>query len=168
VEEPGVIFSYASTPIGDLLVAKNGGGVLAEIRFAHDGHPAPAPKTWSRDDRALADVVKQLRAYFAGELREFELPLAAHGTAFQERVWGRLRAIPYGATTTYGAIARDIGHPEAVRAVGAANGANPIPIVVPCHRVVGSDGSLTGFGGGIEVKRWLLAHEARTAGQRLF
>jgi methylated-DNA-[protein]-cysteine S-methyltransferase len=163
-----LIFSYAQSPIGDLLVAKNGGNALAEIRFAHDGRPAAAPKAWIRNDRALADVVAQLRAYFDGDLREFTLPLAFHGTEFQERVWGRLRAIPYGETTTYGAIARDIGNPEAVRAVGAANGANPIPIVVPCHRVIGSNGSLTGFGGGIEVKRWLLAHEARIAGQRLF
>ena len=164
-----MIFSYAESPIGDLLVAKNGdGGAVAEIRFAHEGRPAAAPKSWIRNDRALSSVVAQLRAYFAGELRDFDLPLAVHGTAFQERVWGRLRAIPYGATTTYGAIARDIGHPDAVRAVGAANGANPIPIVVPCHRVIGSNGALTGFGGGIEAKRWLLAHEARVAGQRLF
>ena len=161
-------FSYAESPIGDLLVAKNGDGAIAEIRFAHDGRPAAAPKGWSRNDNALREVVAQLRAYFAGDLRDFDLPLAVHGTAFQERVWGRLRAIPFGETTTYGAIARDIGHPDAVRAVGAANGANPIPIVVPCHRVIGSNGSLTGFGGGIEVKRWLLAHEARVAGQRLF
>jgi len=163
-----VIFSYAESPIGDLLVAKNDDGTVTEIRFAHDGRPAAAPKAWIRNDKALADVVTQLRAYFAGELREFDLPLAFHGTAFQERVWDRLRAIPFGETTTYGAIAREIGHPDAVRAVGAANGANPIPIVVPCHRVLGSNGSLTGFGGGIEAKRWLLAHEARIAGQRLF
>jgi methylated-DNA-[protein]-cysteine S-methyltransferase len=163
-----VIFSYAPTPIGDLLVAKNDEGRLAEIRFAHDDRPAAAPKAWIRDDKSLAPVVAQLRAYFAGDLIVFDVPLAFSGTAFQERVWGHLRAIPYGETTTYGAIARAIGHPEAVRAVGAANGANPIPIIVPCHRVIGSNGSLTGFGGGISVKRWLLQHEARVAGQRLF
>ena len=163
-----MIFSYAESPIGDLLAAKNADGAVAEIRFAHGGRPAAAPKSWVRNDRAMSDVVAQLRAYFAGELRDFDLPLAFSGTAFQERVWDRLRVIPYGETTTYGAIARDIGRPDAVRAVGAANGANPIPIVVPCHRVVGSNGSLTGFGGGINVKRWLLDHEARIAGQRLF
>ena len=161
-------FSYAESPIGDLLVARNGDGAIAEIRFAHDGRPAAAPKSWIRNDKKLNDVVTQLRAYFAGELRAFDMPMAFSGTQFQERVWGHLRAIPYGATTTYGAIARAIGHPEAVRAVGAANGANPIPIIVPCHRVIGSNGALTGFGGGINVKRWLLEHEARIAGQRLF
>lgn len=163
-----MIFTYAPAPIGDLLVARDDDGAVAEIRFAHDGRPAAAPKAWIRNDKVLKEVVAQLRAYFAGELREFKLPLAFHGTTFQQRVWDRLQAIPFGETTTYGAIARDIGHPDAVRAVGAANGANPIPIVVPCHRVLGSNGSLTGFGGGIEVKRWLLAHEARIAGQRLF
>jgi methylated-DNA-[protein]-cysteine S-methyltransferase len=163
-----VIFTYASTPIGELLVAKNEDGVLAEIRFAHNGRPADAPKAWLRKDSALKDVVAQLSAYFAGELRQFDLPLTFGGTDFQERVWTHLRAIPYGVTTTYGAIARAIGHAEAVRAVGAANGANPIPIVVPCHRVIGSNGALTGFGGGIGVKRWLLDHEARIAGQRMF
>ena len=163
-----MIFSYAETPIGDLLVANNEEGVLAEIRFAHNGRPADAPKSWSRNDRALSSAVAQLREYFAGELRDFDVPLAFSGTEFQERVWVRLRGIPYGQTTTYGAIARAIGHPDAVRAVGAANGVNPIPIVVPCHRVIGSNGALTGFGGGISVKRWLLDHEARVAGQRMF
>jgi methylated-DNA-[protein]-cysteine S-methyltransferase len=163
-----VIFTYAETPIGDLLVASNEEGALAEIRFAHNGRPADAPKSWSRNDRALSGIVAQLRAYFAGELRDFDVSLAFSGTEFQERVWGRLRGIPYGETTTYGAIARAIGHPDAVRAVGAANGANPIPIVVPCHRVIGSNGALTGFGGGVNVKRWLLDHEARVAGQRMF
>jgi methylated-DNA-[protein]-cysteine S-methyltransferase len=163
-----VIFTYAETPIGDLLVASNEEGALAEIRFAHNGRPADAPKSWSRNDRALSGIVAQLRAYFAGELRDFDVSLAFSGTEFQERVWDRLRGIPYGETTTYGAIARAIGHPDAVRAVGAANGANPIPIVVPCHRVIGSNGALTGFGGGINVKRWLLDHEARVAGQRMF
>jgi methylated-DNA-[protein]-cysteine S-methyltransferase len=163
-----VIFSYAATPIGDLLVAQNVDGAVAEIRFAHNGRPVDAPKSWTRDDRALAKVIAQLRAYFAGELRAFELRLAFTGTAFQQRVWSHLQSIPYGQTTTYGAIARAIGKAEAVRAVGAANGANPIPIIVPCHRVIGSNGSLTGFGGGINVKRWLLDHEARVAGQRLF
>ena len=163
-----MIFSYAPTPVGDLLVAGNENGAVAEIRFAHNGRPASAPKSWRRDDNALKNAVAQLRAYFAGELRHFDLRLAFTGTEFQQRVWDRLRVIPFGETTTYGAIARAIGKPEAVRAVGAANGANPIPIVVPCHRVIGKSGALTGFGGGMEVKRWLLDHEARVAGRRLF
>ncbi len=117
---------------------------------------------------ALAAAAAQIRAYFAGELREFDLPLAPRGTPFQQSVWDHLRGIPFGETTTYSAIAQAIGRPSAVRAVGAANGANPLPLVVPCHRVVGSNGSLTGFGGGIDVKRWLLDHEARVAGRRLF
>src|SRR5437899_10516473 len=115
-----------------------------------------------------AEAARQLRAYFAGELREFDLPLDMHGTDFQLRVWRELARIPYGETRSYSQIAAAIGAPQAVRAVGAANGANPIPIIVPCHRVIGSNGALTGFGGGISVKRWLLDHEARVAGQRMF
>ena len=102
----------------------------------------------------------------AGALTVFDLPLRLGGTAFQNRVWKALCDIPFGETTTYGALARRIGKPTAFRAVGAANGANPLPIVVPCHRVIGSDGSLTGFGGGIEIKRFLLAHEAGVATPR--
>src|SRR5213075_306528 len=110
----------------------------------------------------------QLRSYFAGKRRAFDFPLTPRGTEFQLSVWTALRQIPYGETTTYGEIARTIERPDAVRAVGAANGANPIPIVIPCHRVIGSTGSLTGFGGGLPVKRQLLALEARVAGQTLF
>lgn len=111
----------------------------------------------------LADLEQQLAAYFSGALTEFDLPLAPAGTPFQLEVWAMLRSIPYGTTTSYGRIAERIGRPDAVRAVGAANGQNPIPLVIPCHRVIGANGSLTGFGGGIEMKRWLLAHES---GQR--
>ena len=103
--------------------------------------------------------MRQLNAYFARELEDFDLPLAPPGTAFQLEVWAALRAIPYGETVTYGELARRIGRPRASRAVGAANGANPLPIVVPCHRVVGADGSLTGFGGGLPIKSALLALE---------
>ena len=106
-----------------------------------------------------------MRAYFAGERQTFDLPLAPRGTEFQQSVWSALQQIPYGETTTYSTIAERIGRPAAVRAVGAANGANPIPIVIPCHRVIGASGSLTGFGGGLDVKRQLLAMEARVAGQ---
>ncbi|MBK9168153.1 MAG: methylated-DNA--[protein]-cysteine S-methyltransferase [Bryobacterales bacterium] len=104
----------------------------------------------------VAEALRQLHAYFAGELHEFDLPLAPEGTPFQRRVWEALRAIPYGETRSYGDIAKAIGAPKASRAVGAANGRNPIPVVVPCHRVIGADGSLTGFGGGLAIKRTLL------------
>lgn len=133
---------------------------MHEIHFRAGGGDEPAG--------AVAEAAAQLRAYFAGQLQEFDLPLAPAGTEFQLSVWNLLRAIPFGQTTTYGAIAHAIGRPDAVRAVGAANGANPLPVVVPCHRVIGKSGSLTGFGGGLPVKRWLLDHEARVAGSRLF
>ncbi|MDP9360919.1 MAG: methylated-DNA--[protein]-cysteine S-methyltransferase [Acidobacteriota bacterium] len=157
------IYTYVDTPIGAILVASDDNAVV-EIHFAG---AKPEPE-WVRDDSAFAGAASQLRAYFDGELCAFELPLAPRGTAFQQSVWRALRAIPYGETTTYAAIAAGIGKPSAVRAVGAANGANPIPIVIPCHRVIGSSGSMTGFGGGIGVKRQLLALEARVARRTLF
>jgi methylated-DNA-[protein]-cysteine S-methyltransferase len=111
------------------------------------------------DNAILAAAKRQLAEYFAGKRTTFDLPLAADGTPFEHRVWALLRAIPYGTTTSYGELARQLGDPKEARAVGAANGKNPIPIIVPCHRVVGSNGDLTGFGGGLERKRWLLEHE---------
>jgi methylated-DNA-[protein]-cysteine S-methyltransferase len=111
----------------------------------------------------LAEARRQLEAYFAGDLREFDLPLAPAGTPFQREVWERLRAIPYGRTVSYGELARRLGRPDAVRAVGAANGRNPLPIVIPCHRVIGSDGRLVGYGGGLAAKAMLLDHEQRVA-----
>jgi len=116
-------------------------------------------------DRAtgvLAELEHQLAAYFAGTLTTFDLPLEPGGTAFQREVWSELQRIPYGTTCAYRDIASQIGRPDAVRAVGAANGQNPIPIVIPCHRVIGANGALTGFGGGLPMKRWLLAHERGT------
>jgi methylated-DNA-[protein]-cysteine S-methyltransferase len=118
---------------------------------------------WRRDPVPLAGVTEQLAAYFAGELRRFDVPLAPDGTAFQRRVWQALTAIPYGTTTSYGALAQGLGRPGSARAVGAANGRNPISVVVPCHRVVGATGDLVGYGGGLETKRRLLALES---GQR--
>ncbi|HSY48152.1 MAG TPA: methylated-DNA--[protein]-cysteine S-methyltransferase [Thermoanaerobaculia bacterium] len=156
-------FTYVDTPIGALLVAGDTDGIV-EIHFAG----AKPRSDWVRDDDSLADAASQLRAYFDGELRAFDLPLKTDGTEFQQRVWSALRKIPYGETTTYTAIAERIGRPSAVRAVGAANGANPIPIVIPCHRVIGASGSMTGFGGGIDVKKRLLALEARVSGRTLF
>lgn len=111
------------------------------------------------DRKRCREVASQLDGYFGGERRVFDLPLNAAGTPFQHEVWKALQALPYGATTSYGELAAELGRPGAARAVGRANATNPIPIVVPCHRVVGADGSLTGFGGGIELKRKLIAHE---------
>ncbi len=158
-----MIYTYVDTPIGSILVAGDGAAIV-ETCFA-GAKPKP---DWTRDDDAFRDASGQLTAYFAGELQAFDLPLAPRGTDFQQSVWSALLRIPYGETTTYSTIAERIGRPAAVRAVGAANGANPIPIVIPCHRVIGASGSLTGFGGGLDVKRQLLALEARVAGRTLF
>lgn len=147
-------YASPSTPIGDLLLVAAEEGLL-RIEFPPFSLP-DIPK----DERKLAAVIRQLDEYFAGRRRQFDVPLAPHGTAFQLEVWRTLRTIPYGETRTYSQIARTIGRPNATRAVGAANGANPIPIIIPCHRVIGSNGSLTGFGGGIDVKRRLLDLEA--------
>ena len=152
-------FSWISTPIGILLAARNEEGALTQLHFAG----AEPPDDWVRDDTVFGDLNAQLRAYFDGDLRTFDLPLAPQGTPFQQRVWRALLTIPYGETRSYANIADAIGKPSACRAVGAANGANPIPIVIPCHRVIGSSGSLTGFGGGIDVKRRLLALEGADA-----
>jgi methylated-DNA-[protein]-cysteine S-methyltransferase len=119
-----------------------------------------------RNAKALAEVRRQVKEYAKGRRREFEFELEAEGPDFNKKVWRALRDIPFGTTTSYGAVARSIGFPNAARAVGAANGANPIALIVPCHRVIGSDGSLTGYGGGVTLKRKLLEHEARVAGTR--
>jgi methylated-DNA-[protein]-cysteine S-methyltransferase len=156
------------TPIGELLLTSDGEaltGVFMEP-IQSSGRAAAARET-DADDAVLRVAREQLAAYFAGALTSFDLPLAARGTPFQERVWAALREVPFGTTVSYGDIARRIASPAAVRAVGAANGRNPLPIVVPCHRVVGADGSLTGFGGGVARKQWLLAHEARVHGTQL-
>ena len=119
------------------------------------------------NSRKLAEVQRQVREYSDGKRREFDLELAPEGPEFDKRVWAALLEIPFGTTTSYGAVAKRIGHPTAARAVGAANGANPIALIVPCHRVIGADGSLTGYGGGLPLKRKLLEHEARVCGTRL-
>jgi methylated-DNA-[protein]-cysteine S-methyltransferase len=118
------------------------------------------------NSRKLAEVQRQVNEYAEGTRRDFELELAAEGPDFEKTVWAALLEIPYGTTTSYGAIARRIGHPAAARAVGAANNANPIALIVPCHRVIGADGSLVGYGGGLALKRKLLEHEARVTGTR--
>jgi methylated-DNA-[protein]-cysteine S-methyltransferase len=143
------------TPIGPLVLAGDG-EALRVIRF--HGHQDEA---WVVDRAPFGNAIAQLKAYFAGKLTDFELKLEPEGTEFQRSVWGALGSIPYGETTTYSEIAKRIGKPKAIRAVGAANGANPLPIVIPCHRVIGSNGKLTGFGGGLPVKELLLKLESR-------
>ena len=161
--EPNLSYTYLDSPIGRLLLAGEGNdGRLHRILFPNEQAKADPPGGWRRDDTLFADAADQLRAYFAGALTRFDLHLRFAGTDFQNAVWRALCGIPFGQTVSYGALAARIGRPTASRAVGAANGANPLPIVVPCHRVIGSDKSLTGFGGGIDTKRYLLAHEQRS------
>jgi methylated-DNA-[protein]-cysteine S-methyltransferase len=143
------------TPIGPLRLSAEGGR-LSRVEFAASAGARSA-------EPVLLEAEAQLCAYFAGELRRFELPLAPRGTAFQLSVWDALLEIPYGATTSYSELAATIGRPSACRAVGAANGRNPLAVIVPCHRVIGAAGALTGYGGGLERKRMLLAMEAAKA-----
>jgi methylated-DNA-[protein]-cysteine S-methyltransferase len=151
------------TPVGRLVIRADRHG-LTHVKFEDEPRaaalPSPVPDA---DVRLLEEARRQLDAYFAGSLRRFDLPLAAGGTPFRHEVWRALTTIGFGETTHYGALAVRIGRPRAVRAVGAANGANPISIVVPCHRVIGHDGALTGYSGGVSRKRWLLDHEAAFA-----
>lgn len=156
-----MLYRFCSSPIGELVLWGDGRR-LSGLTFA-DSAKAVIDTTWERDDRVFSDVAEQLAAYFAGELREFTLALSPRGTPFQHRVWDALCGIQYGTTTTYGQLAARLGDARATRAVGLANARNPIAIVIPCHRVIGADGSLTGYGGGMHRKQWLLAHEARCA-----
>ena len=159
-------YCWMESPIGRLLLAGNEDG-LAVIGFPEGkGHREPEPG-WVEDEGSFAEVKRQLDEYFDGTRLEFELPLSPDGTEFQLDVLRALQEIPYGETASYADIARRVGRPKAVRAVGAANGRNPLPIVIPCHRVIGSNGSMTGFGGGIDTKVALLELEAKHAGFRL-
>ena len=164
---PEIVFTRAPSPVGDLLLVgdRHGRGVaLRGIYFANAAHAGKAVPQGAREDAIVfAKVLEQLEAYFDGKLTTFDLELAPRGTDFQRKVWRALAAIPYGETTTYAAIAKAIGQPSAVRAVGAANGKNPLSIVVPCHRVIGQDGTLTGYAGGLPSKRCLLDLESRRA-----
>ncbi len=151
-------YTIMDSPVGPLLLAGDG-QTLSHVRFSTGrGSTKPDPG-WQRNEAALDDARRQLQAYFDGTRTGFDLPLAPSGNAFQQDVWRALLTIPYGQTCSYGEIARQIGRPGGAQAVGAANGANPIPIIIPCHRVIGADGSLVGFGGGLPTKIWLLAHE---------
>jgi len=151
-------FDEIDSPLGVLRLGADAAG-LRWIRFlGAEAAPAP-PSSWRRDAHELRPFTEALRAYFDGDLRSFDLPLAPEGTPFQLEAWSALRTIPFGQTLSYGQQARRVGRPKAARAVGAANGRNPIPIVIPCHRVVGARGDLVGFSSGLPIKRWLLEHE---------
>ena len=149
-----------ASPIGPLTLTKRG-RALTGLHMEMQRHPPSDTAAWERDDGAFDDVIDQLESYFAGSLQRFDLPIELHGTPFQRRVWAGLQDIPFGSTSSYGALAQRIGKPGASRAVGLANGRNPIAIIVPCHRVIGADGTLTGYGGGLDRKRWLLDHERK-------
>lgn len=157
------LYRILASPVGDLLLTGDGVALTGLYLPGHVRGPVPEPG-WRRSDATFAAVAAELAAYFAGEITDFGAPVSLRGTAFQRRVWEQLRAIPYGATVGYGALARRVGAPTAARAVGAAVGRNPVSIVVPCHRVIGSAGAVTGYAGGVERKRQLLALEARRSG----
>ncbi len=155
---PTLSYSYYDSPVGSLLVAGTRDS-LHLLSFPTGSRVVQVAASWQRDDSLFTSIFEQLDAYFAGQRQQFDLALNKGGTPFQNDVWAALRQIPYGETITYGELATRVGRPKASRAVGAANGANPLSIVVPCHRVIGSNGALTGFGGGIETKKYLIAHE---------
>ncbi len=152
------------SPVGALQLIADADGSLTHLLFVDEGLPARTGSDLRADAAPFALVAAQLEDYFAGTRSDFDLPLAPGGTPFQLEAWAALRGIPYGETRSYAQQAAVLGRPRAIRAVGSANGRNPIAIVVPCHRVVGSGGALTGYGGGVERKRWLLAHERSVAG----
>ena len=151
-------YTYMESPVGQLLLAGDDDG-LQRVGFVKQAETLPDAQPGS----LLRNAVEQLKAYFAGDLRKFDLPLRMQGTPFQLAVWRALQDIPYGETISYGEMARRVGNPKGSRAVGLANGSNPIAIVVPCHRVIGSNGKLTGYGGGLNNKETLLALERRHA-----
>jgi methylated-DNA-[protein]-cysteine S-methyltransferase len=154
-----MIYTTIDSPLGELLLAGDG-HTLKRLDMREGRRPVAIDPSWHRDDAGFAGVTEQLRAYFDGSRTTFDVPLALDGNDFELRVWEALVEIPYGETVSYGEIARRIGEPTAARAVGLANGRNPVAVIVPCHRVIGADGSLTGYGGGLERKRLLLDLEA--------
>ncbi len=151
-------YCYYDSPIGTLLlIGKN--GVLEKLHFPRSVRNITIEHDWQEDFKSFLPVTDQLTAYFAGRLRTFAVQIHLEGTPFQQQVWKELQKIPYGKTASYGEIAKRIGNPKACRAVGGANNKNPIPIIIPCHRVIGHDGSMAGFGGGIDLKKNLLQLE---------
>jgi methylated-DNA-[protein]-cysteine S-methyltransferase len=156
---PRTLYITVPSPIGELLLTGNDTHLTGLFLSPRAG-TWRIGADWARDDARFADAAEQLRAYFAGERTSFDLPLAPIGTPFQVQVWWALADIPYGQTESYGRLAARVGQPGAARAVGLANGRNPLAIILPCHRVIGASGQLVGYGGGLDRKRWLLAHEA--------
>ena len=161
-------YRFLDTPVGGLLLARDDAGlrliqflaVGADLKVRpYDGRSQESPSGWQQRNEDFDDVVEQLQDYFAGRRRQFDLPLAPAGTPFQQRVWRALLDVPYGETISYGELASRIGQRTASRAVGLANGSNPLPIVIPCHRVIGASGKLTGYGGGLPIKQQLLRLE---------
>lgn len=161
------MWTEVPSPIGPIRLTARGNALTGVFMLKHKYGPDGFAAEERGASAVLDEAETQLGAYFAGTLRDFDLPLEPDGSDFQRRVWGQLRAIPFGETTSYLALAKRVGDARSVRAVGSANGRNPISIIIPCHRVVGSDGSLVGYGGGLERKRWLLDHEMRVAGLSL-
>jgi methylated-DNA-[protein]-cysteine S-methyltransferase len=160
------IFCYVDSPIGRLMLTSDGTALTGLYMNLYRNKPSKLPGLggdWIQNATIdpLPAAARQLKEYFAGKRREFDLPLRMEGTEFQQRVWRELTKIPFGETRSYGQLAKRIGNPNGSRAVGLANGRNPIAIIVPCHRVIGADGSLTGFGGGLDRKEWLLTHEGQ-------
>lgn len=156
-------YTFVSSPIGQLMLAGSD-AALKVVGFPSGSKARSAKPDWERNDEPFKDAARQLEEYFDGKRHDFDLALESGANGFQADVLDALRRIPYGETRSYGEVARAIGRPKAVRAVGAANGRNPLPIVVPCHRVIGRDGDLTGFGGGLAAKRYLLDLERRYSG----
>ena len=166
------IFCYVDSPIGRLMLTSDGEALTGLYMNLYRNKPTKLPdlsEDWVQNatQGTLPAATRQLKEYFAGARREFDLPLKMAGSEFQQRVWRELTKIPFGKTWSYGQIAKRIGNPNGSRAVGLANGRNPIAIIVPCHRVIGADGSLTGFGGGIDRKQWLLSHEGQPRNREL-
>ncbi|PZR06290.1 MAG: cysteine methyltransferase [Archangium gephyra] len=155
-------YTRSNSPVGPWLLVSDGEGLTGMYPESHRAVPE-VTAGWKRDDAFFAGVLDQVRAYFAGHLSAFNVPLTPRGTPFQRKVWTALTEIPLGCTTTYGALAAHLGQVTASRAVGAANGKNPISLIVPCHRVIGAAGDLTGYAGGLQLKQWLLDHEASMA-----
>ena len=152
-------YDIQDSPLGPIVAVKDDTG-LRYLSFQQGNHPLSLDAEWKKDQRALKNTFDQIQAYFAGELFAFDLPLAPMGSSFQQSVWKALMEIPYGQTASYGNIAEAIGNPRACRAVGGANGKNPIALIIPCHRVIGTNGNLVGYGGGLKLKAALLKFEA--------
>ncbi|MFQ5653443.1 MAG: methylated-DNA--[protein]-cysteine S-methyltransferase [Planctomycetota bacterium] len=159
---PVIHYRITHTPFGEVFIAGDS-RALTRVHFQQELDEIEPEEEWTEGGGITGEAERQLQEYFSGDRRSFDLPLAPSGTAFQRRVWAALRKVPYGETVGYGELAGRIGRPAAARAVGAANGRNPIPVIIPCHRVIGKDGTLVGFGGGLKLKRQLLDLESGNA-----